>query len=290
MKNLQENVLLKDLTTFKIGGPARYFFDAKNKKALAEIIAWARGRGLAHFVLGGGSNILVSDKGFDGLVIKLCLDEYKTDGNIMFAGAGIKLADLLQAAQKQGLSGLEWSSGIPDITLGGALFNNAGAFGQKIADIVEQVEVLDSATLKTKILQFGECQFDYKQSIFKNNRNLIILSAVLSLENKDPAEVEQEIARILNYRKENHPMGLFSAGCIFKNPLNQIASKLIEDAGLKGKRVGDAQVSEQHCNFIVNLGSATAHDVLKLINLIKTRVKERFNIILEEEIQILGDV
>ncbi len=290
MKDLQENILLKDFTTFKIGGPARYFFEAKSKKDITEAIIWARDRELPYFVLGGGSNVLISDNGFSGLVVKCTLDNFKVSGSIVDAEAGIKLADLLKVAQKQELSGLEWSSGIPSITLGGALFNNAGAFGQKIADIVEQVEVLDAKSLEIKTLQFQQCQFDYKQSIFKSNKNLIILSAKLALEQKDSMDIKKEIKRILDYRKGNHPIALPSAGCIFKNPRNQIASKLIEDAGVKGERVGDAQVSEQHCNFIVNLGKATASDVIKLIKLIKAQVAEKFNIKLEEEIQILGNI
>ncbi len=284
---MQQDILLKDYTTFGIGGKAKYFWQVKSKQELIEAVQWAKNKGVPFFVLGGGSNLLVRDEGFDGLIIKLENEGCELQGHKMSVEAGTKLGKLVEFCLKEGLSGMEWVAGIPRAVLGGALFMNAGAFNQKIADIVEQVEVFDAEEEKIKTLSFTDCQFGYKQSIFKKNRNLIILSAVLKLEQREPKEVVKEVERVLEYRQGHHPMEFASAGSIFQNPPDMSAGELIEQSGLKGKQIGRAKIAEKHCNCIVNLGEARASDVLELIELIKKRVKDKFDVQLEEEIIIL---
>lgn len=282
------NISLRNYTTFKIGGPARYFFIAKNKNDLIEAVKWTIDKKLPFFILGGGSNVLFSDKGFSGLVIKLQISNFRFQDSELYAEAGAELAELVKLAAEKGLAGIEWIAGIPKITVGGAVRNNAGAFGVTIKDVVKTVEVFDIGDSKIKRFKSRDCKFNYKQTIFKQNKNLIILSCLLRLKKEDKKEVKKKIKHFLKYREENHPMEFPSAGCIFENPKKIKAAELIENCGLKSKRIGGAEVSPKHPNFIVNLGSATSEDILKLINLIKKRVKEKFGITLKEEIQYLG--
>lgn len=294
IEKFEKGVFLKNYTTFKIGGAAKYFFTAARTQDIIDSIQWAKQENVPFFILAGGSNLLVSDKGFDGLIIRIktssfeiktCDEEFAV---CVTAEAGVKLVQLLQFCQEENLTGLEWASGIPGITVGGAVRGAAGAFGQKMTGIVKEIEIFDTVTLETKTLTNEECEFDYKESVFKKNPNLIILSALLMLNKKNKEEIRKEIHRVLEYRRENHP-AIPSAGCIFKNPDNETpAAMLIEKAGLKGEKIGKAQISEKHSNFIVNLGTASSEDVIQLIKLIKAKVKEKFNILLKEEIQYLG--
>ncbi len=294
---IKENILLAKYTTFKIGGGAKYFLVAKTKEDLIEGVKFARQKHLPFFVLGGGSNLLVSDEGFEGLIIKLhSLDQPKihispllrSSGLISLkVEAGIQLKKVVEFCVKNGLTGLEWAAGIPG-TVGGAIYGNAAAFGKSMADIVEKIEVFDASESRIKNYGVIECKFGYKESIFKKNKNLIILSCIISLKKGNKKEIKEKIKYFLDYRERHHPLNLPSAGSVFKNPPGISAGELIEKCGLKGKRIGDAQVSQKHANFIVNLGKARAEDILKLINLIKEEVKKKFGIVLEEEIQYLG--
>jgi UDP-N-acetylmuramate dehydrogenase len=287
MIKVQKDVPLRELNTFKIGGRAAYFLEVKTQEDLIEGISWAKRQGLPFFILGGGSNLLVSDYGYSGIILKIVLNGFHFNGEKLEAGAGANLSVLINESKNRNLSGLEWAAGIPRITVGGAVYGNAGAFGFMTADIVESIEAFDTEDEKIKQLSFKECQFDYKESIFKKNKNLIILSAIFHLDLKEKKDLEEEIKRVASHRKEHHPSEP-SAGSIFKNPFQVPAGELIEKCGLKGERIGDAQVSRKHGNFIVNLGSATSSDVAKLISLIKNEVQKKYNIILEEEIQYLG--
>jgi len=291
---LRKNVSLKKYTTFRIGGRAKYFFMAKSEKDLFEVIRWAVRSETPFFILGRGSNLLVSDKGYKGIVIKIKFSAFKFKRNKAFVSAGTEARKLVQASMEKGLSGLEWLSGIPT-TIGGAIRGNAGAFGKNISNVVKKVKVLEvskKGKLRIKNLSKRRCRFSYKQSIFKKNENLIILSAVLKLKKDKKENIKERIEKYLRYRKENHPNGL-SAGCIFKNYKFKgkltPASFLIEKAGLKGEKIGSAQVSPKHANFIINLGKAKAEDVFLLIKTVKKKVKDKFGISLEEEIQYLGD-
>ena len=274
----RKNILLKNYTTFKIGGAAKYFFEAETKEDLIEAIKMAKKMKLPFFMFGGGSNILVSDKGFNGLVIKF----------------GQPLSSFVS-------KGLEWAVGIPG-TIQGAVCSNAGAFKKSMKDVVKEVEVFDTETEKIKIFKKRDCKFGYRDSIFKHKKNLIILSVKIKNRASEGSEGEDEnevliapkksntkkIKQYLDYRKKTQPLNLPSAGSVFRNPRGRSAGELIEKCGLKGKRVGDVKISGKHANFIVNLGNGKAKDVLKLIKLIKNKVKNKFKINLEEEIQFLG--
>jgi UDP-N-acetylmuramate dehydrogenase len=330
---VKENESLKEHTTFKVGGMARYFLIVKNKEDLAKALKLAKQLKLSVFVLGGGSNVVFEDKDFKGLVIKMQNQVCELQGNKIVAGAGTTLSDLAKFASESGLSGLEWSAGIPKATVGGAVFGNAQAFGQRISDIIKSVEILDTKTLEFKKFAKEQCGFNLKNSVFKktakNANRLIIVSAVFLLKNKDKEVITEKIKEFLKYRKDRHPLNFPSAGSVFVNPeiypvkfaqtgsagkplkyngqktiskelvekfpeLEEFNKKgvihagyLIEKAGLKGKKIGNAQISEKHANFIINLGGAKAKDIENLINFAKQKVKKIFNIDLETEIQII---
>ncbi len=289
LPGIQKNIPLKNYTTFKIGGRAKYFFQAKSKEELIKAIKFAQSAKLPFFILGGGSNLLVSDKGYNGLVIKCQMSNVKCQNKmsnvkIIEAETGAELGDLVKLAAKNNLTGLEWAAGIPG-TVGGAVHNNVAAFDNSMADVVKSVEVFDVSESKIKNIEAKSCNFGYKETIFKKNKNLIILSCILQLKPGKAKEIEQEIKHFLDYREKNHPLKFPSAGCIFKNPSGVSAGELIEKCGLKGRKSGGAMISEKHANFIVNLDGAQAKDVLSLINLIKKEVKNKFNVELKEEIQ-----
>ena len=302
LPGIQRNVLLKNYTTFRIGGPAKYFFVAKNKKDLIKAISVAKKLKLPFFILGGGSNLLVSDKGFNGILIKIRNTKYEIpacpagrQNTKIMAEAGVMLGELVNVSAKAGLSGLEWAVGIPG-TIGGAIRGNAGAFNKSMKDVVKSVEALEVKNEKCKVKNFKnrDCKFSYRDSIFKDKKNLIILSAVLQLKKGKKSEIEKKVKENLNYRKERQPLNFPSAGSVFKNPcltgrqaLGFSAGELIEECGLKGKKVGNVKISEKHSNFIVNLGNGKAKDVMRLIKIIKNKVKKKFGVVLEEEIQYL---
>jgi len=255
----KRNVLLKNHTTFQIGGPAKYFFVTKTKEELISAIKKAKKIKLPFFILGGGSNILVSDKGFNGLVIKF----------------GQPLSSYVS-------KGLEWAVGIPG-TVQGAVCGNAGAFKKSMKDVVERVEVFDTETGKVKIFKNKDCWFSYRNSIFRKKKNLIILLVKIASKKSNTKKIKQ----YLDYRKKTQPLNLPSAGSVFKNPSGFSAGELIEKCNLKGKKIGNVKISEKHANFIVNLGDGKAKDVKKLIKIIKNKVKNKFGVVLKEEIQFL---
>jgi UDP-N-acetylmuramate dehydrogenase len=286
LKGINKNVLLEKFTTFKIGGRAKYFFTAKNKESFIQALNWAAKNSLPSFVLGGGSNLLIADAGFNGLVIKNENKKCKTKGKKIFTGSGTPLVALLKYAVKNRLTGLEWSVGIPG-TVGGAIFGNAGAFGESIRDCLAEAEVFDVKNKKIIIFKNIDCKFSYRQSIFKRNKNLVIISATFFLKKSTSKAINKKIKNFLNYRNAHQPLNFSSAGSVFANPKNFSAGELIEKCGLKGKKIGNAKFSEKHANFIVNLGKARACDIKKLINLAKKSVKNKFGVDLEEEIRYL---
>lgn len=304
---IERNKDLANFSTFKIGGPAKYFVKVKNEKEVIDALKWAKKKQLPFFILGGGSNLLFSDNGFEGLVIKMENNFCKIEKRKITAGAGCPLQKLVQETIKRGLAGLEWAIGIPG-TLGGAIYGNAGAFGGEMKDIVKKVKILEvkNSEIKTRYLKNKDCHFGYRESIFKKNKNWIILEAVLQLKKGKKEELKKKVEEILEIRIKKQPLNYPSAGSVFKNvPLKDIpkeiqerfkekikngflpAGVLIEEAGLKGKKIGGAKVSEKHANFIVNFDKAKARDVFSLILLIKERVKKKFGIILQEENEIL---
>jgi len=291
LSGAKKNVPLKNYTTYKIGGPAKYFFIAKTKENLIEALKTAKNLKLPVFILGGGSNLLISDKGFLGLVIKINFHSVEFREKDVLIGAGFNLNKLNYLFAEKSLSGLEWAAGLPG-TLGGAIYGNAQAFGTKISDAVESVEAINLKTLELKNFTKKQCQFSLKNSVFKKTKNWVIVSAVLEFKSGDGREIKNKIKEFITYRKTNHPMNFPSAGSVFVNPEDKKeiirAGFLIEKCGLSGKKIGKAQISEKHANFIINLGGAKAKDVLSLINLAKKKVKKTFGIELETEVQFIG--
>jgi len=287
LPGVKENIPLAKYTSFKIGGPAKYFFIAKTKEDLITALKVAKENKLKVFILGGGSNVLVSENGFDGLVVKIEISDIKFAGDKVLVGAGINSSVLAHNVAEKGLSGLEWMAGLPG-TIGGAIYGNAYAFGSGTENSVESVEVLDINTHEVKNFSKEDCLFGVKNSIFKKSKQFVILSSVLKLNKGNTEDIRKKNNEYLKYRQDKHPMNFPSAGSVFVNPDGHNSWQLIHDCGLTGKIIGQAQISEKHSNFIVNLGGAKADDVLELIKLVQKEVKEKFNIKLETEIQIIG--
>lgn len=293
LKKIKKNISLKNQTTFKIGGRAKYFFEAEKKEDLIEAIKTAITLGLPFFILGKGSNLLVSDQGFKGLVIKNQTSKIKTQksgNNIkIVAEAGTLLAALVLEALKLGAEGFEWAVGIPG-TVGGAVYGNSGAFKKSMANVVSEVEILDARNLKIIRLKNKNCDFGYRESIFKKNKNLVILEVNFLAKKGNKREIQNKIKEYLIKRRGKQPWNFPTIGSVFKNPPGQKFStgELIEKVGLKGKKAGEVKISEKHGNFIVNIGRGKSKDVKKLIKLAKKRVKNKFGIELKEEIQYLG--
>ena len=291
----KRNILLKDYTTYKIGGPAKYFFITKKSEDLISALKIAKQFKVPVFILGGGSNLLVADKGFKGLVIKIDINDISFTDNKVTAGAGVGLTKFSNSLSAKGLSGLEWAVGIPG-TLGGAIYGHAQAFGTKISSSIESVEAVDIKNLLIKKFSKKQCQFSLKNSIFKKKKNFVIISATLKFDKKDVQEIKNKVEEFLNYRKTNHPINFPSAGSTFVNPEKQIRNKklletcpelkeynkkgiipagyLIAKCGLNEKKMGNIQISKIHANFIVNLGGGKAKDVLKLMKLAQDEVKK----------------
>jgi len=307
LPGIKRNILLRDYTTFKIGGRARYFLKVKTSVSLIRATSIAKKNKLPFFILGKGSNLLVSDKGFKGLIIKIENQNLEIKSNTVICDAGTPLPLLVNKTAKAGLSGLEWAAGIPG-TLGGAIRGNAGAFGSETKNLIYEVRILDEKDNLRKISN-KKCNFSYRSSVFKKKK-WIILSAILRLKKKNKKNIQSLVRNYIKYRKEKQPLNYPSAGSVFKNvdfkeiPKNkrESFSKIVKkdpfpiipvayflsEANLKGLRIGGAEVSKKHPNFIVNSKKARAGDVKKLISLIKKRIKKKFGINLEEEIQYLG--
>lgn len=319
----QKNILLKNHSHYKIGGPASYFFEARS---IEEIIkATDKWRRLhpktrysdAIFILGAGTNILFSDEGFDGLILKIQNSKVEAQNDnskfkIIKAEAGVPLSKLVNMSAEMGLTGLEWAAGLPG-TIAGAIYGNAGAFGGEIKDIVKEVVSLDISKPQPKIIKRKneDCIFDYRSSIFKAKKPPeVIIEAILILRKGERESIQAAIKKNIAYRRQNQPLEYPSAGSIFKNvPLKKVAKNqqkaflavvkkdpfplipaayLISEAGLRGISCGGAMISPQHPNFIVNVLGASSNDVKNLIELAKNKVRKIFNITLEEEITYLA--
>lgn len=305
----KENILLKNYTTFKIGGPAKYFFVARTKEDIIRAVRVAKKLKMPFFILGEGSNLLISDEGFNGLVIKIQNSRfYFLDSRLLlYSGAGVPFATLVRETGKRGLSGLEWAGGLPG-SLGGAVRGNAGAFGGEMKDTVLTVEALDK-NLRVRKLTVRRCQFGYRTSIFKKH-GWIVLAVTMRLKRGNKKEIQAIAQDHIRYRKERGPLEHPNAGSVFKNcdvkkvpiqvqrrfrdviktdpfPVVPVAA-LLAAAGLKGTRVGGAEVSEKHPNFIVNRRNAKARDVVRLMDLMRKRIWKKFHVKLEPEIQLVG--
>ncbi len=284
-----EDVSLAPYTTFKIGGTADLFVCPKNLVELLDVIALCKEQNAPYFLLGAGSNLLISDKGIRGVVIKLGdgFDYAHAKQNTILAGAGVSLAKLSAEAKNASLTGLEFASGIPG-TLGGAIFMNAGAYGGEMKDVVDEVSYIDTdGTVKT--ISGTDCDFGYRKSIFSDGSKIII-SVKMTLKTGDKDEISATMRDLNARRKEKQPLEYPSAGSTFKRPEGYFAGTLIEEAGLKGASIGGAQVSEKHAGFVINKGNATAKDVMDLIDHVKKTVFEKSGVELEPEVKITGEI
>ena len=290
---IKQNEPLSKHTTFAIGGPAKYFAVAKTKEEVLEAIGFAEGKKLPFFVLGKGSNILINDGGYDGFIIKIHIGGVKINEDTITAGAGVLLSQLVNESANKGLSGLEWAVGIPG-TIGGAVNGNAGAYGRSVSESVDEIVVLaeEDGQWKEKKYLNKECGFEYRKSKFKHLANReIVLEVVLKMQKSNTEKVRGEIRNTILQRKGVIPAQP-SAGCVFKNikkdgQLVAAVGKLVAECGLKGVKSGNAEIPHLHGNYVVNLGGAKAEDVVRLINLCKQKVKDRFNLELEEEIIVM---
>ncbi len=282
-------------TSFKIGGPAEFFALPDTQKDFIDLLIYSIKNNLPYFIMGRGSNLLVSDRGLRGLVI--CTDKLNKltrDENYISAFCGAKLKDLSDFAQESGLSGLEFASGIPG-SVGGAVFMNAGAYGGEIKDVLycskclnPTLEALQSSNPIIH-LKAEQHNFSYRNSALQH-LGLIQLSSVFKLNPDPPEAIEARMVDLDEQRNSKQPMDLPSAGSVFKRPEGHFTGKLVDDCGLRGFRIGDAAVSNKHCGFIVNLGNATASEVLQVIRHVQDTVFARFGVRLETEIRMVGEM
>jgi UDP-N-acetylmuramate dehydrogenase len=278
-----ENKLLSELSTFGIGGPARYWIEVKTPEEMLQALESANKLDLPYFILGKGSNCLFDDRGFNGLVIVNKIDFIeRLPEQVFHVGSGYSFSLLGTQTARQGLSGLEFASGIPG-SVGGAVYMNAGANGRETCETLVSVDYIDEDG-RQHLLSKNELHFAYRTSSFQKMPGAIV-GATFALTPCTSARSKQ--LDIISYRKKTQPYGDMSAGCIFRNPVCGHAGALIDQSGLKGMRIGDAQVSEMHANFIVNAGNASATEVLQLITMIQQSVKERTGIDLESEVKVI---
>lgn len=275
-------------TTFRVGGEAECIVMVETQEELSQLIPYLSRSGQEYFVLGNGSNLLVGDKGYQGVILKLGkrMQQILVDGNHIVAGAGALLSQVSVAARDAGLSGLEFAAGIPG-TIGGAIVMNAGAYDGEMKQVVKTVRVMDKEgeilTLDNDTMEFG-----YRTSIIKD-RPFIVLGVIMELTAGEKEQIGARMEELMALRKSKQPLEYPSAGSTFKRPEGYYAGKLIMDAGMRGYRIGGAQVSEKHCGFVINAGGASAADVKEVIEEVQERVKDRFHVRLEPEVIFLGD-
>lgn len=279
---------LAPYTTFRIGGPADALVLPENIAELQSVLRYCADCGLPVFILGRGSNLLVRDKGVRGVVVKLAGEFTRTEvsGTAVTAGAGVPLAETARLAWRHGLGGMEFAHGIPG-TVGGAVVMNAGAYDGEMKDIVTGAKVVDRQGNCREIDQ-AELSFGYRHSALQGD-DLIVAMVALNLYPADPDAIQAKMDELAARRRAKQPLDLPSAGSTFRRPPGYYAGTLIDQAGLKGRRVGDAQVSELHAGFIVNRGQATAADVLALIAIVQAEVRQQFGVMLEPELKIVGE-
>lgn len=285
--NVRINEPMKNHTTFKIGGPAQYYVTPESVTQIQEVVSLCKDKNIPLHVIGNGSNILVGDDGVDGVVLALfnTFSDYEIKDNVITAQAGMSLIKLAVIALREGLTGLEFASGIPG-SVGGAVYMNAGAYDGQMKDVVTSVTVLDEAG-NIRILGRDELDMGYRTSAVAKN-NMIVLQVVIELKSGDKEQIKARMNQLSELRKQKQPLEYPSAGSTFKRPEGYFAGKLIADAGLKGYSIGGAAVSEKHAGFVVNMGGATAKDVVELTDYIKKRIMEQFGVTLELEVKRIG--
>ena len=276
-------------TTFKIGGKADTYVKVTSASKLSAILRECRESDVDYMIIGNGSNLLASDDGYRGVVIRLDGDFRKialVDEDTVYCGAGATLAALCKFAQSSGLSGLEFAWGIPG-TVGGAVFMNAGAYGGEMKDVVYSVNHLTPEG-ETGRTEKEDLAFGYRTSVYRTNK-AIITGVTLKLKKDNPDDIRARMDDYLGRRSSKQPLQYPSAGSFFKRPAGHFAGKLIQDAGLRGARVGGAQVSEKHCGFVINRGGATPRDIIDLMHLVQNTVFDQTGILLEPEVRIIGE-
>jgi UDP-N-acetylmuramate dehydrogenase len=273
--------------SFRIGGPADILLLPRTLRDLEATVAWLFREGEPFVVLGRGSNVLIADRGVRGIVIKTGRgqEDVRLDSPFVRAGCGASLPHLSRKMSEQGLAGLEFAAGIPG-SVGGAVAMNAGAHGHSMSEVVQEVKVLTPRGEER--WGAGDLRFQYRESRLQHEAG-VVLEAMLLLRPADPKETVERLDRWLLTRSESQPLGPPSSGCVFRNPEGDQAGRLIDDAGAKGLRVGGAVVSDRHANYILNTGGATAQEVLTLIALVKSRVKDRWGVDLATEIKLIGE-
>ena len=285
--NVRINEPMKNHTTFKIGGPAQYYVTPESVTQIQEVVSLCRDMNIPLHVIGNGSNILVGDDGVDGVVLALfnTFSDYEIKDNVITAQAGMSLIKLAVIALREGLTGLEFASGIPG-SVGGAVYMHAGAYDGQMKDVVTSVTVLDEAG-NIRILGRDELDMGYRTSAVAKH-NMIVLQVIIELKAGNKEQIKDRMNQLSELRKQKQPLEYPSAGSTFKRPEGYFAGKLIADAGLKGYSIGGAAVSEKHAGFVVNMGGATAKDVVELTDYIKKRIIEQFGVTLELEIKKIG--
>ncbi|AVP54626.1 UDP-N-acetylenolpyruvoylglucosamine reductase [Clostridium tetani] len=286
-ENVKTNELMKNHTSFKVGGPVDILVTPESYEQVQYVIKHSRGNNIPYFIMGNGSNLLVRDGGIRGLVIKFCkLNRIKIEDDKIIAQSGVLLSKVSNMAAKNNLEGLEFASGIPG-SIGGALTMNAGAYNGEISQVIDSALVLDKSG---EILNLSkeELELGYRtSSILKNG--YVVLEAILKLSLGDSKNIYDRIKELTEKRKTKQPLEYPSAGSTFKRPQGYFAAKLIEESGLKGINVGDAEVSQKHSGFIINKGNASAKDILNLINIVQDTVKSKFDVELHTEVLIIGE-
>ena len=288
---VKSNEPLARYTSMKIGGPADYFIEAQDDAALRQVLPLLRRHGAALCLLGNGSNVLISDRGMRGAVIRLAGNfkrvEWREDETGVWAevGAACSVTQLVREAARRGYAGLEFAEGIPG-TMGGALVMNAGAYGSEFEKIVDQVE---GVTREGGVARFARTQMNFTYRDANLPPGVVVTRVRLGLSKQEASQVSSKLRELVTRRKSSQPSGYPNSGSMFRNPPGDFAGRLIEAAGLKGKRIGQAQISERHANFIVNLGAAKAEDVRQLMDLASAEVKQHFGVELTAEVKYLGD-
>lgn len=286
-KIIEDEPLYKH-TTYKVGGPARIYLMVKDIESLVKVIKYCRKHRIKHMIIGRGSNLLFSDKEYEGVIISLneCFNKVKINGSTIKAQAGVSMISLAYQAAKTGLSGFEFMGGIPG-SIGGGIFMNAGAYKFDIASVVKTVTLLNE-NCEVVVYNKEQMEFSYRHSICQDNHKLIVLEAEFELMTKDPNEIKAVLDKRKERRMTTQPWNMPSAGSVFRNPETKAAWQYIDECGLRGYEIGGAQVSPKHSNFIVNNGYASARDIYDLIMLVQKKVYEQFNVKLKREVGLIN--
>ena len=284
---VREHEPLEGHSWYRIGGRARYFLEVSHDSVLPELLQHLRKDGIGLLVIGAGSNTLFAAAEQPGLTLKLATNRQQEQHDLVTVSAGVLMPRLAADTAREGRAGLEFGAGVPG-TVGGSVYGNAGAFGREVKDCLASVAILTPGGQR-QVLSNTECGFGYRDSVFKSElAGSVILEASFTTSLDVPERIRERIKRVQKHRRDTQPIEKRSLGSTFKNPAGDSAGRLIEAAGLKGRRLGGAEVSRKHANFIVNLGGATADDVLALMAEMRERVRERFGIELEPEVRIVG--